>query len=138
MREELPARLRGLLGRGGAVMVAGFAPGLVLLALFGSEHAFHLLERLAADLANLLGLLLGGERGIGTDGLDLRLGVPADGMDLLALIVGKAEAIERSAFFGLGSGRRSGLPGRRSGLRRLRRRIGRGRRLLAARALSEE
>ena len=118
-------------------MVAGFAPGLVLLALLGSEHAFYLLERLAADLANLLGLLLGGERGIGTHGLDLRLGVPADGMDLLALIVGKAEAIERSAFFGLGSGRRSGLPGRR-GLRGLRGRIGRGRRLLAARALSEE
>lgn len=51
--------------------------------LIGGNQTFPFVKGLLADLPHLLMLLLGRERRVGADALDLRTGVAGDGMDLL-------------------------------------------------------
>ena len=101
-------RRRLRLGLRAAAAHMGFSPSVVLLALLGCKHLVHLLDLIAADLADLSHLLLLGERGVLPNGLYLLFGLLANIVDLLLLVVREAEFAERGALFGL-SGSSLGL-----------------------------
>jgi hypothetical protein len=88
------------------------------LLLIGREESLALLHRLLADLARLLLPLLGRERGVGADALDLRMGLLRDGVNLfrdrffnagLLHAILLASAVNRPRLRGRIRGRRSAL-----------------------------
>jgi len=87
--------------------------------LIGSHEAFSFLHGLFADLPHLLILLLWRERGVGTDSVDLRMGIVNDGPDLLHHGPFKARLLE-AVFMASGPVLRGRSRRRRSALRQQR------------------